>query len=165
MKSEASSADASFMRLAIDASSRAAAAGNMPFGAVLVQDGAVVQVSVNQQRSAGGGRGDTTAHAEIVLVREAEATHGKGVLAGGTVYASGEPCAMCSGALFWAGVRRIVYAASTPDIIAALGGPQLPLRCHQVLAGADPAPVVEGPLLRDAALEVLEAARRKLSGG
>lgn len=152
--------DAVFMQLAIDASSGAVRAGNMPFGAVLVRDGQVLQVSANEQRTGNGGKGDLTAHAEIMLIRDAELAHGRAALVGSTVYASGEPCAMCTGALFWAGVARIVYAATTPDIIAALGGPELPLRTEAVLSGARPAPSVEGPLLRDAAVAVLRAAAR-----
>jgi tRNA(Arg) A34 adenosine deaminase TadA len=154
--------DEEFMNLAIDASRRAAARGDMPFGAVLVRAGQVLQVSANEQRTANGGRGDCTAHAELVLVREASEAHGSAALAGSTVYASGEPCAMCSGALFWAGVLRVVFAAPTPDIIAALGGPALPRRCAEVLAGAVPAIVVEGPLLREAAVEVLRTAPQRL---
>ncbi|WP_437767200.1 nucleoside deaminase [Sorangium sp. So ce281] len=150
--------DAGFMQLAVDASSDALRAGNMPFGAVLVQGGQVLQVSFNQRRTANAGQGDCTAHAEVVLIREATAAHGPEALAGGTVYASGEPCAMCSGALFWAGVSRIVYAASTQDIIAALGGRALPVRCHEVLANASPAVRVEGPILREAAVALLRSA-------
>jgi tRNA(Arg) A34 adenosine deaminase TadA len=150
--------DEAFMRLAIDASCQALDAGNMPFGAVLVKDGLVLHTSRNQQRSANAGQGDCTAHAEVVLVREACARHGADALRGGTVYASGEPCAMCAGAMFWAGVARIVYGASTPDIIAALGGPELPARCADVLQAAAPAIVVEGPVLGDTASAVLRAA-------
>jgi tRNA(adenine34) deaminase len=72
-----------------------------------------------------------------------------------TVYASGEPCAMCSGALFWGGVSRVVYAATTADIIGALGGASLPIRTTEVLAGASPSVTVEGPVLRDEAVAVL----------
>ncbi|WP_437803655.1 nucleoside deaminase [Sorangium sp. So ce693] len=150
--------DVGFMQLAVDAASDTLRAGNMPFGAVLVQGGQVLQVSSNQRRTANAGQGDCTAHAEVVLIREATAAHGPEALEGGTVYASGEPCAMCSGALFWAGVSRIVYAASTQDIIAALGGRALPVRCHEVLANASPAVRVDGPVLREAAVALLRSA-------
>ncbi|WP_437282987.1 nucleoside deaminase [Sorangium sp. So ce375] len=157
--------DVDFMRLAVDASSDTLRAGNMPFGAVLVQGGQVLQVSGNQRRTANAGQGDCTAHAEMVLIREATAAHGPEALAGGTVYASGEPCAMCSGALFWAGVIRIVYAATTPDIIAVLGGRALPARCHEVLANTSPAVQVDGPVLREAAVAVLRSAVEPPSPG
>lgn len=148
--------DEAFMRLAIEASRAAVAAGNRPFGAALVKDGAVLKVSVNQQMTAFRGQGDCTAHAEIVLIREASLMHGAESLPGSTVYASGEPCAMCSGALFWAGVARVVYGASTLDIMALLGGPRMPLRCAEVLGAAEPKVAVDGPVLADAAIEVLK---------
>jgi tRNA(Arg) A34 adenosine deaminase TadA len=155
-------ADQDFMQLAVEASRQASLRGDMPFGAVLVRAGRLLQVSSNQQRTMNAGRGDCTAHAELVLVREASAAHGLDALVGSTVYASGEPCAMCSGALFWAGVHRVVFGATTPDIIEVLGGPTLPLRCAEALAGASPVVLVEGPILRDAAVDVLRAAAQRL---
>jgi tRNA(adenine34) deaminase len=153
-------ADHEPMRLAIEASRAAVAEGNMPFGATLVSpDGALLWTARNNQVT----RGDCTGHAELVLVREATAALGAPALRGATVYASGEPCAMCSGAMFWAGIRRVVFAASQDDIAAALGGDTLPIRSAQVYAGATPAVQVDGPLLGSSAIEVLREAGRRLS--
>jgi tRNA(adenine34) deaminase len=153
-------ADHEPMRLAIEASREAVAEGNMPFGATLVSpDGTLLWTAKNHQVT----RGDCTGHAELVLVREATAKLGADALRGGTVYASGEPCAMCSGAMFWAGIRRVVFAASQDDIAAALGGDTLPIRSAQVYAGATPAVQVDGPLLGSSAIEVLREAGRRLS--
>jgi tRNA(adenine34) deaminase len=150
-------ADIAPMQRAIQASRAAHAAGNMPFGATAVAaDGSLLWVAQNDQVTSG----DCTGHAELVLVREATAKLGAGALRGATVYASGEPCAMCSGAMFWAGVARIVFAASQHEIGAALGGAALPISTAQVLAGSSPAVLVEGPLLGDEAAAVLRAARR-----
>ena len=147
------------MRLAIEASRAAVAAGNMPFGATLVSpDGRLLWTAQNNQLSSG----DCTGHAELVLVRDARAALGDAALRGGTVYASGEPCAMCSGAMFWAGIRRVVYAASQSDIAAALGGATLPIRSAQVYAGAQPAVAVDGPLQADAAIAVLQGFGNKV---
>ena len=155
-----SDADHEPMRLAIRASHDAVAAGNMPFGATLVApDGALLWTAQNNQLTSG----DCTGHAELVLVRDARAALGAEAVRGGTVYASGEPCAMCSGAMFWAGIRRVVFAASQQDIIDALGGEQLPIRSAQVYAGASPAVQVDGPLLGSSAIEVLREAGRRLS--
>ena len=146
--------DALFMKTAIDASALAVQAGDLPFGAVLVSpEGHGLLVARNNQNTAR----DCTGHAEMVLVREAARMLGPDQLRGAAVYASGEPCAMCSGALFWAGVRRIVYAASSQDIVDSLGAPMLPIDSRAVLAAARPALVVEGPLLREPALAVLRA--------
>lgn len=145
--------DETCMRLAIEASRRALANGNMPFGAVMVREGQILNVACNNQITSG----DCTGHAEVVLLREAATKHGRSALSGSTVYASGEPCAMCSGALFWAGVTRIVFGATTLDINDILGPPLLELRCNEVLEGAKPSVRVEGPLLRADATAVLRS--------
>lgn len=147
--------DAVHLRTAIAAASEARARGDMPFGAVLVHDGQVLLTALNHQNT----QGDCTGHAEVVLVREAARRFGPQSLQGATVYASGEPCAMCAGAMFWAGIRRVVYGATTPDIEAALctepGAPSLGMRCAEVLATGNPPVEVVGPLLHEEALAVL----------
>lgn len=154
-------ADHEPMRRAIEASRQALAAGNMPFGATLVSpEGTLRWTAQNNQVTSG----DCTGHAELVLVRAARAALGADALRGATVYASGEPCAMCSGAMFWAGIRRVVYAASQDDIGAALGGDSLPIRSAAVYAGASPAVRVDGPLMADAAIAVLQEAAAVLAG-
>jgi tRNA(adenine34) deaminase len=146
-------ADIKPMQRAIAASADALAIGNMPFGASLVTaQGELLHVSANNQVT----NSDCTGHAELVLVREVSAAHGVQALRGGTVYASGEPCAMCCGAMFWAGVSRVVFAATQDDIAQALGGPVLPMRSADVLAGASPSVRVEGPLLGAEAVAILK---------
>lgn len=142
------------MRLAIEASASALARGDMPFGAVLVSPtGEQLHVAGNDQVTGG----DFTGHAEMALLRQASMRLGREALRGCTVYASGEPCAMCAGALFWSGIARLVYAASTEDIRDALGAdPALMTRCEAVLASGTPKVEVRGGLLRDAAFEVLK---------
>lgn len=145
--------DTAPMELAIAASASALEAGNMPFGAVLVdQDGQVLMVAQNNQNT----QHDCTGHAELVLVRQASERLGPQSLRGNTVYASGEPCAMCCGALFWAGVGRVVFAATQDDIAQALGGPLLPISSHTVLAQTQPAVQVDGPFMAQAAIAVLK---------
>ena len=148
--------DAATMRQAIAASRDAVAAGDRPYGAALAApDGAVLMVERNRQHSAH----DATAHAEMVLVRRAESELGPEALRGATVYASGEPCAMCAGAMFWAGVARVVYAAPQPALAELLGGPVLPLRCADLLAQAQPPVPVQGDFLAEEALAVLRDGR------
>ena len=149
------SLDAATMRAAIAASREAAAAGDRPYGAALAApDGAVLLIERNRQLS----QRDVTAHAEMVLVRRAEAELGPDALRGATVYASGEPCAMCAGAMFWAGVARVVYAAPQPALAQLLGGPLLPQRCADLLVQAAPPMAVHGEFLADEALAVIRAA-------
>lgn len=143
--------DISFMRLAIAASREAAEQGNTPFGAVLARGDQMLLTCGNEQMTTS----DCTAHAELALVRKAQQQLGQQALAGTTIYASGEPCAMCAGAMFWAGITRIVYAATKDDIALALGVPNLPIDCASTLTGAQPAVSVEGPLLREEAAAIL----------
>lgn len=143
------------MRLAIDASRAALAAGDNPFGATLASaSGDVLHTARNNQNTAR----DCTGHAEMVLVREASAALGPEALRGATVFASGEPCAMCAGAMFWAGIARLVYAASQADIAQVLGGPQLTTTCADLLALARPPVAVQGGLLRAEAAAALRGA-------
>lgn len=147
--------DEPFMRLAIEASARAIERGDGPFGATLAKDGLLIHVAHNNQNT----QADLMGHAEVVLVREVVQLHGKAALQGATVYASGEPCAMCCGAMFWAGISRVVFAATQADIIDALGGSRLPIPSARVFAGAQPEVTVAGPLLREAAVAILRRAR------
>lgn len=148
--------DARYLRRAIELSRAAGAAGDMPFGAVGVIDGRISAEAVNHQST----QADCTAHAEMVLVRRAQAQGGVDALRGATVYASGEPCAMCAGALFWAGVRRVVYAASQPEMARVMGGALLPAGARSILTAAQPAVQVDGPWLEAEALEVIAQAVR-----
>ncbi|MEO7851370.1 MAG: nucleoside deaminase [Rubrivivax sp.] len=143
------------MRTAIAAARAALAKGNKPYGATLVSaNGKLMHTAGNNELTGC----DSTAHAEMVLVREAQAAFGVAALQGGTVYASGEPCAMCCGALFWAGVARIVYAAPNRAMGELLGGALLPVNCAELLAHAVPAVQVDGPLLAEESLALLRAA-------
>lgn len=146
--------DRVMLRRAIELSAEAGAAGDRPYGAVLASAGRVVAEARNRQSSLA----DCTAHAEMVLVRDAQARGGPAAAEGATVYASGEPCAMCAAALFWAGVSRVVYAASQAEMARIMGGPTLPIAARTVLAGASRAVQVDGPWLEAEAGAVLQAA-------
>jgi len=143
--------DIEYMQLAIEASRQAVAAGDFPYGATLLSTDGRVYVARNNQVTTG----DCTGHAEVALVREVAQKLSPDALAGATVYASGEPCAMCSGAMFWAGVSRIVYAMPTRVINAVGGAPYLQPTTASVLAGASRPISVEGPLLEEEATQVL----------
>lgn len=99
-----------FMREALELASQAAAVGEVPVGAVVVQDGAVIGRGYNRPISSA----DPTAHAEIVALREAAARLGNYRLAGCELYVTLEPCAMCVGAMVHARLARVVYGARDP---------------------------------------------------
>lgn len=82
--------------------------GDHPFGALLAVDGQVIRAARNRVVS----DGDITAHAELTLIRKLERADELALLADGVVYSSCEPCPMCVGAMFWAGVRSVAYALS-----------------------------------------------------
>ncbi len=98
------------MREAIDLADRAAAAGEVPVGAVVVQGGEVIGRGHNQPI----GAHDPTAHAEVVALREAAKAVGNYRLPGATLYVTVEPCLMCVGAAIHARVATVVYGASEP---------------------------------------------------
>jgi len=107
--------DARFMGIALEQARLAAAAGEVPVGAVVVRDGEIVGVG----RNAPVGCADPTAHAEIVALRAAAQTIGNYRLADCELYVTLEPCAMCSGAMLHARLRRVVFGAPDPNTGAA----------------------------------------------
>lgn len=103
--------DEGYVREALGAARRAADAGEVPVGALVVsEDGRVLAVAGNRTRA----DCDPTGHAEVVALREAARRAGNYRLTGATVYSTVEPCAMCAGALVQARVRRLVYGARDP---------------------------------------------------
>lgn len=98
------------MRLALAQARLARAAGEVPVGAVVVREGAVVGAGWNQPIRAQ----DPSAHAEIMALRAAGRRLGNYRLPGCTLYVTLEPCAMCSGAIFHARIARVVYGAPDP---------------------------------------------------
>jgi tRNA(adenine34) deaminase len=102
--------DLQFMEMALQEARACAAAGEVPIGALLVQDGQILAQAGNRTiRDC-----DPTAHAEIVVLREAAKKLGNYRLAEATLYVTLEPCAMCAGAIVQARVPRVVYGADDP---------------------------------------------------
>jgi len=102
--------DAQFMRAALALAEEASRQGEVPVGAVVVADGAIVGRGFN----APIGRCDPTAHAEIAALRDAAGALGDYRLPGCDLYVTLEPCAMCAGAIMQARIRRVVFGAADP---------------------------------------------------
>jgi len=117
------------MRVAIEEARAAVTAGNHPFGAVLVVDGEVVLRAQNTVMT----DGDPTCHAETNLVRQASKSLEHSQLARATLVTSTEPCAMCSGAIYWAGMQRVVYGC-TGRALGSISGEELDVACTHVLS-------------------------------
>ena len=99
------------MQLALDEAAAAAAHGDVPIGSVVILDGKVIARRHNERER----RGDPTAHAEVLALRDASTQVGDGWrLEGSTVVVTVEPCAMCAGALVAARVQRLVFGAHDP---------------------------------------------------
>lgn len=107
--------DEHFMRLALDEARRAGQRGDTPIGAALVREGSLLAARGNEREL----RKDPTAHAEMLVLREAAAALGGWRLLDTTLYVTLEPCAMCAGALVLARVGRLVFGASDPKAGAA----------------------------------------------
>jgi tRNA(adenine34) deaminase len=104
-----------WMRRALSLAETAAAAGEVPVGAVLVRDGEVIGEGNNRPIAAG----DPTAHAEIVALRAAAVGAGNYRLPGSILYVTLEPCVMCAGAILQARIERVVFGAADPRAGAA----------------------------------------------
>jgi len=100
----------SFMPRALDLARAAAAAGEVPIGAVVVKDGEIIAEAHNSPRA----DHDPTAHAEILAIRRAAQALGDERLTGCELWVTLEPCAMCAGAIAHARIARLYYAASDP---------------------------------------------------
>jgi tRNA(Arg) A34 adenosine deaminase TadA len=151
--------DELFLRRAFEVARRARQHGNHPFGAVLVN--AAGEVLLEMENGFHPAR-DMTAHAERLLASEASRRWGAAFLIGCAVYSSAEPCAMCAGALYWAGVGRVVYGLGERRLKAITGNdaenPTLDLPCRVVFAAGQRQVEAVGPLLETEAAAVHEGA-------
>lgn len=177
MSQPAVSADEAFMRQALTQAEAAQRAGEIPVGALVVKDGAVIAVGRNAPIQGH----DPTAHAEIVALRAAALALGNYRLDGCTLYVTLEPCAMCSGAILHARLDRVVFGAPDPKTGAAgsvvnlfaqpelnhqtqVQGGILAAECAQLLRAFFKERRVNHHPLRDHALRTPEAAFQDLPG-
>jgi tRNA(Arg) A34 adenosine deaminase TadA len=147
--------DTHFLRRSFEVARRAMTHGNHPFGAVLVdRDGNLLLEAENGYMPSHDG----TAHAERLLATQACTTIDANILRNATLYSSAEPCAMCAGAIYWAGIGRLVYGLSEHRLRDLTGNhpenPTLNLPCRDVFASGQRATEVAGPLLEDEAAAV-----------
>ncbi|WP_454625972.1 nucleoside deaminase [Bradyrhizobium cenepequi] len=148
-------ADLHLLRRSFEVARRSVTHGNHPFGSVLVDRNRNVLMEVENGYMPSR---DGTAHAERLLATKACTTLAPDVLEHATLYSSAEPCAMCSGAIYWAGIGRLVYALSEHRLREITGNhpenPTLDLPCREVFrTGQRPTDVV-GPLIEDEAAEL-----------
>lgn len=145
--------DLGYLRQAIRLAAQARAEGRHPFGALVVAaDGVVIAAARNRVI---GPESDATGHAELEAVRAASRAHSPEQLRSATLYTSTEPCAMCAGAIYWAGIGRVVYGLSELALGKLTGAhaenPTLDLPCREVFARGQRPVQVEGPMIEDEA--------------
>ncbi len=148
--------DEPLLRRAFEVAKASREKGDHPFGAILVSpDGRILREQGNGYTSEGG---DMTAHAERLLATWASKNHEPAYLSQCTLYSSAEPCAMCSGAIYWSGIGRVVYGQSESGLKALTGNhsenPTLDLPCRDVFSRGQRPVVVIGPLLEEEAAEI-----------
>ena len=142
---KASPDDERFMRMALDDARQ----GDFPFGAVIVRDGQVLA----HGRNLGRKNDDPTAHGEMIAIHNCLGEHGSAALQGSTIYTTGEPCAMCMGAILWCRFGRLVFAASVPQLATVLD--QIMISSADIAAKAAFAPItITGGVLADDALKL-----------
>jgi tRNA(Arg) A34 adenosine deaminase TadA len=149
--------DRHFLRKSFEVARRAVSHGNHPFGAILVDQNRTVLLEAENGYMP---EHDGTAHAERLIATQACTTLSPEILRNATLYSSAEPCAMCAGAIYWAGIGRLVYGLSEHRLRAVTGNhpenPTLDLPCREVFVRGQRATEVLGPLLEDEA-ELLHA--------
>ena len=155
--SELTEREKQLLRRAIDVSRRSRRNGNHPFGAIFVDSSGRVLVEAENSVVT---TGDLIGHAETNLAREMGLTLTPEQIAEGTVYASCEPCAMCAGAMYWAGVNRLVYGMNESDLLPFDNGEldenatMTGVGCRAVLASGQRRIEVSGPHLVEEAVQV-----------
>lgn len=155
MTDDLTPAEVTCLRTAIDLARRSRGRGNHPFGALLADaDGVVLAEAENTVVS----EHDVTGHAETNLVRIASRRFDRACLRLCTMYTSTEPCAMCSGAIYWCGIGRVVYGLSEAGLLKLTGShadnPTMSLPCRDVFGHGQDSVTVVGPALEDEARSV-----------
>jgi len=143
------------LRIAIEVARRARENGNHPFGALLVDENENILLEGENTVIT---ENDCTGHAELNLVRTAS-KFSKETLEKCTLYASTEPCAMCSGAIFWSGIGRVVFALSSQKFYEMIGeemSERISLSCRDMLAKGNRKIEIIGGMLEDEAAKVHE---------
>lgn len=149
--------DEYFLRRAFEVAKRSLERGNHPFGAILVGEDRRILLEVQNGYMP---LHDGTAHAERLLATMACTTFDQSLRSKATLYSSAEPCAMCAGAIYWAGIGRVVYGLSETRLRCITGNhhenPTLNLPCRTVFASGQRPTIVDGPLLEEEAAALHE---------
>lgn len=136
-----------YLKRCIEVSRQSRAHGNTPFGAILVdKDGIILMEQENVEIT----QGICSGHAETALASRASHEYSKAFLWDCTLYSTAEPCAMCSGAIYWANIGRVVYGMTERQLLELTGSheqnPTFDLPCREVFAHGQKEITVIGPI-------------------
>ena len=148
--------DHRFLKRAIELARISSSRGESPFGALIAKGSEVLGEGSNETRLSGL----PTRHAEMVAIDRAVASAGTRAVNGATLYASCAPCIMCLGAIYYAGITRVVYALSIKDALDC-GSGDLPLEPDDFMRLVRLPIQVSAGQLRDAALKVIREAYKR----
>ena len=143
--------DEFFMGKAIEMALQARKEGNEPFGAILVKDDEIVMIGENKINTIC----DPTHHAEIGLISKFCSEHNVFDLSDYTLYTSCEPCVMCSGAMVWSSLGKLVYSVSH-DQLAEIAGSNIMISCKEVFEKSPHKPNVVERILNEEGLKVFK---------
>lgn len=137
-----------YLKRTIELAEQAVKHGNTPFGALLVdKNGNIILEQENIEIT----KNDCTGHAETTLMRKASKLYSKDFLWDCTLYTSVEPCAMCSGAIYWGNIGKVVYGISEKDLLNLTGNneqnPTLDISCRDIFEHGQKEIEVEGPIM------------------
>ena len=135
-----------YLRKAVEVSRRSRESGNTPFGAILVDpDGNIIEEQGNVEIT----EHKCTGHAEAMLAEKASMKYTKSFLWGCTLYTTVEPCAMCTGAIYWGNIGTIVYGLEERELLKMTGdneqNPTFDMPCRKILAKGQKQVKVYGP--------------------
>ena len=147
----ASDIDETHIRTAHELAEDALADGNPPFGSLLVLEGSVIRTSTNTTESGE----DITAHPELKLARYAARELEPQERSACTMYTSTEPCAMCAGAIYYAGLGRVVYSVAGSSLPRVREHRGIDISCREVIDRGDGTTEIDGPVLEEDGLDIL----------
>ena len=143
--------DEKYMLIALDLARAAADHGNQPFGALVVMDGKII----TQAESTKITTQDISRHSELTVATRVAMMLDKEELKRCTLYTSTEPCAMCTGSIYWAGIGRMVYGCPNEDL-GRISGDNLGITSREVLSTGTRKVEVVGPVLKEEAIKIHE---------
>ncbi len=143
--------DKEFLRAAISFADLAGQKGNRPFGAVLVRNHKIIETAESSQHA----DHDITYHAELKLISQASRKLERADFMECTLYSSAEPCPMCSGAIYWSGIGRVVFGCRQ-KLLGELENEKFAVPCSDILTCGGRQIDIKGPLLEEEAFAVLK---------